>query len=142
MGRDCGVVPRIAVVREPRCFAGNAVIAGCSDLIVATRHTSIGMGGPAMIAGGGLGGSPRRRPPSPSRNNGVVDVVVADGGRGRSSSLKLLGYFRAAQLPGNRTKPGCVIPERARRAQLTRPVIETADTDSVTFPARAVRTRW
>ena len=49
-----GVVPRIAVVKG-RCFAGNAVIAGCSDLIVATEDASIGMGGPAMIAGGGLG---------------------------------------------------------------------------------------
>src|SRR3954454_1588916 len=49
-----GIVPRIAVVAG-RCFAGNAVIAGCSDLIVATENTSIGMGGPAMIEGGGLG---------------------------------------------------------------------------------------
>src|SRR4051812_25282652 len=49
-----GLVPRIAVVKG-RCFAGNAVIAGCSDLIVATEDSSIGMGGPAMIAGGGLG---------------------------------------------------------------------------------------
>ena len=52
--RLSGMVPRIAVV-EGRCFAGNAVIAGCSDLIVATENVSLGMGGPAMIAGGGLG---------------------------------------------------------------------------------------
>ena len=52
--RLSGVVPRIAIVKG-RCFAGNAVIAGTSDLIVATRDASIGMGGPAMIAGGGLG---------------------------------------------------------------------------------------
>src|SRR3954453_20955388 len=52
--RLSGVVPRIAVVAG-RCFAGNAVIAGCSDLIVATANTSLGMGGPAMIEGGGLG---------------------------------------------------------------------------------------
>src|SRR5256885_1440431 len=52
--RLSGQVPRIAVVKG-RCFAGNAVIAGCSDLIVATEDVSIGMGGPAMIAGGGLG---------------------------------------------------------------------------------------
>src|SRR5918997_6754789 len=49
-----GLVPRIAIVHG-RCFAGNAVIAGCSDLIVATENVSLGMGGPAMIAGGGLG---------------------------------------------------------------------------------------
>ncbi len=52
--RLSGRVPRIAVV-EDNCFAGNAVIAGCSDLIVATERASLGMGGPAMIAGGGLG---------------------------------------------------------------------------------------
>jgi acetyl-CoA carboxylase carboxyltransferase component len=49
-----GLVPRIAVVAG-RCFAGNAVIAGCADLIVATENISLGMGGPAMIEGGGLG---------------------------------------------------------------------------------------
>src|SRR5919199_6363998 len=49
-----GLVPRISIVKG-RCFAGNAVLAGCSDLIVATEDISIGMGGPAMIAGGGLG---------------------------------------------------------------------------------------
>ena len=47
-------MPRIAVVAG-RCFAGNAVIAGCADLIVATENVSLGMGGPAMIEGGGLG---------------------------------------------------------------------------------------
>src|SRR3712207_1939104 len=52
--RLSGLVPRIAVV-SGRCFAGNAVIAGCSDLIVATPEVSLGMGGPAMIEGGGLG---------------------------------------------------------------------------------------
>src|SRR5918995_2597079 len=52
--RLSGLVPRIAVVAG-RCFAGNAVIAGASDLIVATEDSSLGMGGPAMIEGGGLG---------------------------------------------------------------------------------------
>src|SRR3954468_5867001 len=76
-----GVVPRIAVVAG-RCFAGNAVIAGCSDLIVATESTSIGMGGPAMIAGGRLGDIPPDDvgPIAMQAPNGVVDVVVADEG--------------------------------------------------------------
>src|SRR4029077_2895223 len=52
--RLSGLVPRISVVAG-RCFAGHAVIAGCSDLIVATANVSLGMGGPAMIEGGGLG---------------------------------------------------------------------------------------
>jgi acetyl-CoA carboxylase carboxyltransferase component len=52
--RLSGVVPRIAVVAG-RCFAGNAVLAGASDLIIATENIALGMGGPAMIEGGGLG---------------------------------------------------------------------------------------
>src|SRR5262249_34326853 len=53
-GRLSGYVPRIAIVAG-NCFAGNAVIAGCADVIIATEDASIGMAGPAMIAGGGLG---------------------------------------------------------------------------------------
>jgi len=73
-----GLVPRIAIVKG-RCFAGNAVIAGCSDLIVATEDASIGMGGPAMIAGGGLGDvhPDDVGPISMQEPNGVVDIVVA-----------------------------------------------------------------
>src|SRR3954451_23411498 len=77
--RLAGTVPRIAIVHG-RCFAGNAVIAGCSDLIVATRGASLGMGGPAMIAGGGLGevAPDDVGPMSVQEPNGVVDVVVED----------------------------------------------------------------
>src|SRR3954447_25452679 len=69
--RLSGIVPRIAVVAG-RCFAGNAVIAGCSDLIVATENASLGMGGPAMIAGGGLGDV------DPDEV-GPIDVMTANG---------------------------------------------------------------
>src|SRR3712207_1507846 len=74
--RLSGVVPRIAVVAG-RCFAGNAVIAGCSDLVVATEDSSIGMGGPAMIAGGGLGevDPDEVGPVDVQSRNGVIDLV-------------------------------------------------------------------
>ena len=49
-----GLVPLVAIV-SGRCFAGNAVVAGCCDVIIATEKSSLGMGGPAMIEGGGLG---------------------------------------------------------------------------------------
>ncbi len=90
-----GLVPRIAVVKG-RCFAGNAVIAGCSDLIVATQDASIGMGGPAMIAGGGLGDVDPDDvgPIEMQAPNGVVDVVVADEPEAVAASRKLLGYFQ------------------------------------------------
>src|SRR5690606_14843505 len=74
--RLSGVVPRVAVVAG-RCFAGNAVIAGCSDLIVATENVSLGMGGPAMIEGGGLGRVEFDDigPLATQEANGVVDVA-------------------------------------------------------------------
>src|SRR5436309_3208430 len=70
---------RISIVAGP-CFAGNAVIAGCSDLIVATEGASLGMGGPAMIEGGGLGRVEIDEigPLGMQVPNGVVDVAVAD----------------------------------------------------------------
>jgi acetyl-CoA carboxylase carboxyltransferase component len=93
--RLSGVVPRIAVVAG-RCFAGNAVIAGCSDLIVATENISLGMGGPAMIEGGGLGVvAPDDVGPLPVQaTNGVVDVVVADEAEATVVAGRLLGYFQ------------------------------------------------
>jgi methylmalonyl-CoA carboxyltransferase 12S subunit len=133
-----GVVPRIAVVKG-RCFAGNAVIAGCSDLIVATADASIGMGGPAMIAGGGLGDVDPDAvgPISVQAPNGVVDVVVADEAEAVAVTKRLIGYFQGSTVPGHaadQTRLRTVIPERARRAYPIAPVIQTmADEDSVTF---------
>lgn len=132
------MVPRIAVVKG-RCFAGNAVIAGCSDLIVATADTSIGMGGPAMIAGGGLGevAPDDVGPISVQSPNGVVDVVVADEAEAVEVTKRLIGYFQGCTPPGpaaDQTSLRTVIPERARRAYPIAPIIETlADQDSVTF---------
>jgi acetyl-CoA carboxylase carboxyltransferase component len=132
-----GVVPRIAIVRG-RCFAGNAVIAGCADLIVATEDISLGMGGPAMIAGGGLGDVDPDDvgPIEMQAPNGVVDVVVADEAEAVAMTKRLLGYFTqpereftAADQAGLRA----LLPESGRRAYDVVPVIEgLADTDSVT----------
>src|SRR4051794_5516767 len=92
-----GLVPRIAIVKG-NCFAGNAVIAGCSDLIVATEDSSLGMGGPAMIAGGGLGDvAPEDVGPSEAQSrNGVIDVLVADEAEAVAETKKLLAYFQGA----------------------------------------------
>src|SRR3954465_4223164 len=136
--RLSGKVPRIAIVKG-RCFAGNAVIAGCSDLIVATEDASIGMGGPAMIAGGGLGevGADDVGPIEMQAPNGVVDVVVADEAEAVAVSKKLLGYFQGAVSAGpvpDQTALRDAVPERERRAYKVAPIIETlADSGSVTF---------
>ena len=118
-----GVVPRIAIVKG-RCFAGNAVIAGSSDLIVATKDASIGMGGPAMIAGGGLGDvhPDEVGPISVQEPNGVVDVVVADEAEAVAVTKRLLGYFQGSDGTGCRARPNRLAHNhsRARPTRLRR----------------------
>lgn len=136
--RLSGLVPRIAVVAG-RCFAGNAVLAGCSDLIVATENVSLGMGGPAMIEGGGLGrvDPDEVGPLEMQARNGVVDVAVPDEREATAVSKRLLGYFQGSTPPGgepDQTRLRALVPERERRAYPVAPVIETlADEGSVTF---------
>jgi methylmalonyl-CoA carboxyltransferase 12S subunit len=136
--RLSGLVPRIAVVHG-RCFAGNAVIAGCADLIVATESASIGMGGPAMIAGGGLGEVEPDAvgPISVQAPNGVVDLVVTDEVAATAAARMLLGYFQGATAPGDAPDQEPLrdaVPERQRRAYAVAPIVETlADAGSVTF---------
>jgi acetyl-CoA carboxylase carboxyltransferase component len=133
-----GVVPRIAVV-SGRCFAGNAVIAGCSDLIVATEDASIGMGGPAMVAGGGLGevAPDEVGPISTQAPNGVVDVVVADEAEATATTKRLLGYFQGPTsdwTAPDQSRLRDLVPERERRAYKVAPIVETlCDEGSVTF---------
>jgi acetyl-CoA carboxylase carboxyltransferase component len=135
--RLSGLVPRIAVVHG-RCFAGNAVIAGCSDLIVATEAASLGMAGPAMIAGGGLGEvDPDEVGPAPMHaETGGIDVLVADEAEAVAVTKRLLGYFRGAGEPGpapDQARLRDLVPERERRAYDPRPIVETlADEGSVT----------
>lgn len=136
--RLSGLVPRIAVVAG-RCFAGNAVLAGCSDLIVATENVSLGMGGPAMIEGGGLGkvDPDEVGPLAMHERNGVVDLAVADEEAAVAAAKRLLSYFQGPTPPGHEPDQARlreIVPERERRAYPVGPVIETlADTSSVTF---------
>jgi acetyl-CoA carboxylase carboxyltransferase component len=136
--RLSGLVPRIAVVAG-RCFAGNAVIAGCSDLIVATENASLGMGGPAMIEGGGLGRvDPDDVGPAVMQAaNGVVDLIVADEAVAVATTRRLLGYFQGTTAPGiapDQAPLRDAIPERRRRAYAVGPIVERlADEGSVTF---------
>ena len=133
-----GLVPRIAVVAG-RCFAGNAVLAGCSDLIVATENVSLGMGGPAMIEGGGLGtvDADEIGPLEMQAANGVIDVVAADEAEATALTRKLLAYFQGATPPGaapDQDRLRDLVPERQRRAYAVAPIVETlADEGSVTF---------
>ncbi len=142
-GALAGVVPRIAVV-SGRCFAGNAVIAGCADLRIATPDANLGMAGPAMIAGGGLGEfSPEEiGPVSEQAANGVLDVVVGDEAEAVDVVRRVLGYLSGPVAAGEADDQAALrtlLPENDREAFDVRPVVEAiADHDSVTW----LRAAW
>ena len=79
-----------------RCFAGNAALLGCCDVVIATEDSNIGMGGPAMIEGGGLGVfAPEEIGPIDVQvPNGVVDVAVADEAEAVAVAKQYLSYFQ------------------------------------------------
>jgi methylmalonyl-CoA carboxyltransferase 12S subunit len=118
--RLSGLVPRVAIV-SGRCFAGNAVLAGCSDLIVATPDIALGMGGPAMIEGGGLGSfEPDEIGPLEVQGpNGVIDVEAGDEAEAVATAKRLLSYFQGSLADWTEPDQGAlrdVVPERRRRA--------------------------
>ena len=94
-GRLSGLVPRVGVV-SGRCFAGNASLLGCCDVIVATPDATVGMGGPAMIEGGGLGTFEPEEvgPVEVHAANGVIDVVAADEAEAVDVARRFLSYFQ------------------------------------------------
>jgi acetyl-CoA carboxylase carboxyltransferase component len=123
-----GVVPRIAIV-SGRCFAGNAVLAGASDLIVATGDIALGMGGPAMVEGGGLGTfEPEQIGPLEVQGpNGVVDVEVFDEAEAVTATKRLLSIFQGPLPAGEAPDQSAlrdVVPERRRRAYDVRRAVE------------------
>ena len=123
-----GLVPVVGIV-SGYCFAGNAAMLGCCDVIIATKNASIGMGGPAMIEGGGLGvfAPEEVGPIDVQAPNGVVDLVVEDEAEAVLEAKRYLAYFqgplaewRAADQRVLRTS----IPENRLRAYDVRAVIE------------------
>lgn len=136
MARLSGLVPTVGVV-SGRCFAGNAALLGCCDVIIATRNASIGMAGPAMIEGGGLGSFTPEQvgPTSVQGPNGVIDVLVEDEAAAVAVAKQYLGYFQGPVSDWQCSDPRelrQVIPENRLRVYDIRKVIELlADHDSV-----------
>ncbi len=136
-GRLSGLVPRIAIVHG-RCFAGNAALAGTADILIATEGANIGMGGPAMIEGGGLGNyAPEQVGPIDVQDaNGVVDVRVADEAEAVGVTKTLLGYFQGrtdAWTAPPQAPLRDVVPESRRRSYDMHSVIAgLCDEESVT----------
>jgi len=131
-----GLVPLIGVA-SGYCFAGNAALLGCCDVVIATEDSSIGMGGPAMIEGGGLGvHHPSEVGPIDIQHaNGVVDLRAADDAAAVALAKRYLSYFAGPAAPGpvaDQTRLRELIPEQRKRVYDVRAVIETIfDEDSV-----------
>ena len=131
-----GRVPMIGV-NAGYCFAGNAAILGCCDVVIATEDSNIGMGGPAMIDGGGLGVFEPTviGPIDVQRANGVVDVVVKDEAEAIAVAQQYLGYFQGATEAwecADQRELRHVIPEDRKRAYDVHAVIRGLfDTGSV-----------
>jgi len=131
-----GKVPLVGV-NSGRCFAGNAALLGCCDVVIATTASNIGMGGPAMIEGGGLGVfAPEEIGPSASQyRNGVIDVLVGDDAEAVAAAKKYVAYFQGSLAEWNCADQHLLrsaIPENRLRVYDARKVITTlADTDSV-----------
>jgi acetyl-CoA carboxylase carboxyltransferase component len=135
--RLSGLVPTVGIVAG-YCFAGNAALLGCCDVIIAAENANIGMAGPAMIEGGGLGVvSPRDiGPASVQRANGVIDIVVADESQATRVAKRYLEYFAVRVVETSDTSPRVelrdVIPAQRTRVYDMRRVVEAlVDQDSL-----------
>ncbi len=134
--RLSGLVPMVGI-NNGRCFAGNTALLACCDVIIATESSTIAMGGPAMIEGGGLGiYTPEEvGPMSFQVPNGVVDILVKDQEESVEVAKKYLSYFQGPidHWEAHDQRPlRHVVPENRVRLYDMREVIETlADKDSI-----------
>jgi len=124
-----GLVPTVGIT-SGRCFAGNASLLGCCDVVIATANANIGMGGPAMVEGGGLGVfAPEEIGPLPVQlANGVVDIGVADEAAAVRVAKKYLSYFQgplAQYESADQRHMRQIIPENRLRVYDVRAVVET-----------------
>ncbi len=139
--RLSGQVPVLGIAAG-RCFAGNAALLGCCDVIIATRDSNIGMGGPAMVEGGGLGAfTPEQIGPSDVQvRSGVIDVLVDDEAEAVAVARRYLAYFQGGAAPApaidwfaaDQTALREALPQNRVRSYDMRTVMQQlVDTDSL-----------
>ncbi|HXO22941.1 MAG TPA: carboxyl transferase domain-containing protein, partial [Streptosporangiaceae bacterium] len=135
-GRMSGVAPMVGIT-SGRCFAGNASVLGCCDVIIATKGSNIGMGGPAMIEGGGLGVFRPEDigPVEVQEPNGVIDILVEDEAEGVAVARQYLAYFQGPVADWSCADQRLlrrIVPENRLRVYDIRELIRTlADEGSV-----------
>jgi acetyl/propionyl-CoA carboxylase alpha subunit len=131
-----GRVPLVSIV-SGRCFAGNAALAGVCDVIIATPDANIGMGGPAMIEGGGLGVYPPEAigPIDVQRHNGVVSLVARDEAHAVAMAKQYLSYFQGSTedwaAPDPRLARHVVPQNRLRAYDVHRAIESIVDVGSI-----------
>ena len=141
--RLSGLIPLVGIVHG-RCFAGNAALLGCCDVIIATASTTLGMGGPAMIEGGGLGVfKPEEVGPAAMQfANGVIDVLVADEAAAVAVAKQYLAYFQGPvadwACPDQRLLRAAIPENRLRSYDIRAVITGLADLGSVL----EVRSGW
>lgn len=131
-----GLVPLVGVTNG-RCFAGNTALLACCDVIIATEGSTVAMGGPAMIEGGGLGiYTPEEvGPMSFQVPNGVVDILCKDEEEATEVAKQYLSYFQGPikewTAPDQR-RLRHIVPENRLRLYDMKEIIHTiADEGSV-----------
>ena len=127
--RLSGLVPLVGIA-SGYCFAGNAALLGCCDVVIASEDASIGMGGPAMIEGGGLGVyEPGEVGPIDVQDaNGVVDLRVTDDHEAVAAAKRYLSYFHGPAEPGRLPDQHLLrelVPQERKRVYDVRRVVET-----------------
>ena len=136
LGSLSGVVPTVGILTG-RCFAGNAALLGTCDVIIATADSNLGMAGPAMIEGGGLGRfTPEEIGPMDVQSpNGVVDILVDTDEEAIEAAQRYLSYFtkrQTAWTAADQRRLRHVIGENRKQVYDIRELIDTlADEDSV-----------
>jgi acetyl-CoA carboxylase carboxyltransferase component len=123
-----GLVPLVGIA-SGYCFAGNAALLGCCDVVIASEDASIGMGGPAMIEGGGLGVyEPGEVGPIDVQSaNGVVDLRVADDAEAVAAAKRYISYFGGADEPGTLPDQALLrglIPQERKRVYDVRRIVD------------------
>ncbi|MCY4094493.1 MAG: ATP-grasp domain-containing protein [Gammaproteobacteria bacterium] len=134
--RLSGLVPLVGV-NLGDCFAGNAALLACCDVIIATKNSTIGMTGPGVVEASGIGNHSTSDLGSMSFQelNGNVDIVVEDDSAAIETVKRYLSYFQGPvsewEAPDQR-RMRHIIPEDRVRAYVMRDIIETlADEGSV-----------
>jgi|LakMenEpi03Aug12_release.lakeMendotaPanAssembly.Ray.scaffolds.fasta_scaffold21873_6 acetyl-CoA carboxylase carboxyltransferase component len=135
-----GRVPVVGVVAG-RCFAGNAALLGCCDVIIATTGSNIGMGGPAMVEGGGLGVfKPEQIGPSDVQHgNGVIDILVDNEAQAVAAARHYLSCFQGAQSEWQAPPAEAlrhVVPENRLRVYDTRAAMQGIADEGSLLPLR------